>query len=116
MSEELVICGVLIHAVPGTAKELVTELRQIPGTEVHHQTEDGRLIVTVESDDRKRAGDVLIQIQSLSGVASASLVYNHFEEIANDEVDSDETDSDEIDRPELETALLQEMRHETEQA
>ncbi len=94
MSEELVICGVLIHAVPGTAEELVTELSKIPRTEVHQQTEDGRLIVTVESDDRKRAGDVLIQIQSLSGVAAASLVYNHFEEI----------DSDEIDRAELETA------------
>lgn len=99
MSEELVICGVLIHAVPGTAQELVTELGKIPGTEVHHQTEDGRLIVTVESDDRKRAGDVLIQIQSLSGVAAASLVYNHFEEI-----DKEEMASDEIDRSELETA------------
>lgn len=88
MSEELVICGVLIHAVPGTAEELVTELGEIPGTEIHHQTEDGRLIVTVESDDRKQAGDVLIQIQSLSGVAAASLVYNHFEDIDGTELES----------------------------
>lgn len=93
MSEELVICGVLIHAVPGTAPDLVTELGQIPGTEVHHQTEDGRLIVTVESDDRKRAGDVLIQIQSLSGVAAASLVYNHFEEIDKDEIGGSELET-----------------------
>lgn len=88
MSEELVVCGVLIHAVPGTAQELVAELVQIPGTEVHHQTKDGRLIVTVESDDRKRAGDVLIQIQSLPGVAAASLVYNHFEEIDGSELET----------------------------
>lgn len=85
MSEHLIICGLLIHSVPGTTENLVAELCQMPGTEVHHRTEDGRLIVTVESDDKKQAGDILIQMQSLSDVAAASLVYHHFEELEGTE-------------------------------
>lgn len=92
--EYMIICGLLIHSVPGTTENLIAELCQMPGTEVHHRTEDGRLIVTVESDDKTQAGDVLIQMQSLPGVAAASLVYHHFED---------------LDAAEREPAQLQEM-------
>ena len=79
MSHSIIMCGVLVYAIPGTSESLAQDLTAMPGTEVHHKTEDGRLIVTVESDSQRKAGDVLLQLQSLPGVASASLVYHHFE-------------------------------------
>lgn len=81
MNEELIMCGVLVHALPGKAADAVAALGTLPGTEVHHETEDGRLVVTVESNNKRQTGDILIQIQSLPGVASASLVYHHFEQV-----------------------------------
>lgn len=105
MSDDLIMCGVLVHAVPGKADGLVRDLNSLPGTEVHHRTDDGRLIVTLESEDSRQAGDILLQIQSLSGVAAASLVYHHFEQI-------DGPGSVSASDP----GQFQEMKHETEQA
>lgn len=79
MTDNLVLCGVLIHSVPGQKEALARELGQMPGTEVHHKTEDGRLIVTVEADSQKKASQVLTDVQSMPAVAAASLVYHHFE-------------------------------------
>jgi periplasmic nitrate reductase NapD len=79
VSEHLIVCGVLVHAVPGEADGVCRDLNAMPGTEVHERTDDGRLIITVESDSQKKAGDVLIQLQTIPGVAAASLVYHHFE-------------------------------------
>lgn len=91
MNEDLIVCGLLVHAIPGKASGLVNDLGTMPGTEVHHETDDGRLVVTVESGNHRQVGDILIQIQSLPGVASASLVYHHFEQIEGQGFGSDPT-------------------------
>lgn len=91
MNEQLIVCGLLVHAIPGKAPGLVDDLGTMPGTEVHHETDDGRLVVTVESGNQRQVGDILIQIQSLPGVASASLVYHHFEQIEGQGLGSDPT-------------------------
>ena len=105
MNEELIVCGLLVHAIPGKASALVDDLGAMPGTEVHHETDDGRLVVTVESGSQRQVGDTLIQIQSMSGVASASLVYHHFEQIEGQDFEPGPNPA--------RTRQFQEMKHET---
>lgn len=71
------VCGVLVQALPERLEEVRGGLTALPGVEVHHATEDGRLIVTVEDTDDALAGDTLHRLQTVGGVLSASLVYHH---------------------------------------
>jgi len=79
MTESINICGVLIHGRPENAAQLAERIEAIPGTEVHHTAEDGRMVVTVEADTQRVAGDRMLELNKIEGVLSASLVYHHFE-------------------------------------
>ena len=73
------ICGVLVHAAPDRAEDVVAAIRRIPGGEVHEFSENGRLVVTLEDTVDATAFDGLTSIHRLPGVVAASLVYHHFE-------------------------------------
>lgn len=75
------ICGVLIHARQEDIKSVNDQLVSLTGVEVHATTEEGRMIVTVESDRAGEVGDTLMQLQLIPGVVSASLVYQFTDEI-----------------------------------
>ncbi|MFO1189890.1 MAG: chaperone NapD [Alphaproteobacteria bacterium] len=75
------ICGVLVHVRPDRVADVALAMRTIPGSELHGQTADGRLIVTVEDTAGARAFDGLTSIHGLPGVVAASLVYHHFEPV-----------------------------------
>ncbi len=79
MSDTIIICGVLIHAHPDKVSAVSKTLEAKPGIEVHHRTGDGRLIITVEADHQRTAGDRLLELNNIEGVLTASLVYHHFE-------------------------------------
>jgi len=75
------ICGVLIHAKPGFSAEVQTELLKMPGVEVHEATDDNRLVVTVERVGEASLADSLSAFNSIPNVLSATLIYEHAEEI-----------------------------------
>ena len=78
-NEVINICGVLIHAVPGQVSHVKTRLLQYEGVEVHTVTEDGRLIITIDHPDRHQMADTINQLNSVEGVLSAAMVYQHNE-------------------------------------
>ena len=71
------ICGVLIQARPERLDVVRAGLTALPGVEIHHATDDGRLVVTVEDSEETTAGDILHRFHDVAGVVSASLVYHY---------------------------------------
>ena len=82
---EFNICGVLVHARAGFVEKVETSLNAIPGVEVHTTTDDGRLVVTVESEERRFVADTISSLHEVEGVLSAAMVYQFSDEISNNE-------------------------------
>ena len=77
------ICGVLVHANPNKMASVLGALAELEGVEVHRTADGGRIVLTVEDTDRTIALDTMAAIHRLDGVVAASLVYHHFESLAD---------------------------------
>lgn len=77
------ICGVLIYAEPHRRALVAEHLVRLDGVEVHQESDDGRIVVTVEDTETANAIDMLRAASSLDGVIATSLVYHHFEDQAS---------------------------------
>ena len=84
-TNEATICGVLVHSRPENMDVVSERLTTLPGVEIHGNSDDGRLVVTVEGEDQGLTGDTVMQIQNVEGVVSASLVYHFSGEIEDTE-------------------------------
>ncbi len=73
------ISSLLIYADALRAKDICAQLEQLTGVEVHAFTAEGRLIVTVETDDERQMKQTFEQMGSISGVQATMLVYQHSE-------------------------------------
>ena len=74
------ISGLVVHAHPDKLDSVRAAVSGLDGTEVHAETPDGRLVVTVDLADDRAASDTISALTGLDGVLNASLVYNWFEE------------------------------------
>ena len=87
---EFNICGVLVHANQQSIHQVEACLKGMQGVEVHTITDDGRLVVTVESEDRKYVADTITGFYNVDGVLSAAMVYQF-----SDDLDSNENSATE---------------------
>lgn len=75
------ICGILVHSQPDGFEAVKDRLLALPGVEVHGVSDEGRAVVTLETDnDDDVMADSLLQIQHTEGVIAASMIYHHSEE------------------------------------
>jgi periplasmic nitrate reductase NapD len=79
------VCGVVVFALPEHVNAVQKNLEKEEGVEVHAITENGRLVLTVEKEDQQQTGDFLHRIQTLDHVISASMVYQYFDQIADND-------------------------------
>lgn len=79
------VCGVLVYARPEHIKAVRKQLEAEDGVEIHAVTEEGRLVVTVEKEDQQQTGELLNRIQALDHVISASMVYQYFDQVSDNE-------------------------------
>ncbi len=73
------ISSLLIYAQPQRAERVRARIEQLPGLEVHAATADGRLIVTVETNDDREMAQSFEQLGAIPGVHASTLVYHHSE-------------------------------------
>jgi len=73
------ICGVLVHADPARFAQVRAALAASPGVEIHTETADGRLVLTVEDTDTTWASALIAEFHGIEGVLSVALAYHHFE-------------------------------------
>lgn len=75
------VCGVLVHAILEQIGQVRNHLESLNGVEVHQTTDDGRLVVTVESGSRRYVADTISSLHEIDGVLSASMVFQFNDEI-----------------------------------
>ena len=71
------IAGVVVRTRPASIEAVQRRIGLLAGAEVHAASPDGRLVVTVEGDDRGKVADMIYQLDRLEGVLSASMAYEH---------------------------------------
>jgi len=80
-NEVINICGVLVHAIPEKVAQVEKTLLQYEGVEIHSITDDGRLVITIDHPDRHHMMDTINQLNTVEGVLSAAMVYQHNESL-----------------------------------
>ncbi len=73
------ISSALVHAHPANATAVAQRLTALPGVEVHGISPEGKLIVTIESDDDDTTLATYTRIGQVEGVLAAAMIYNQSE-------------------------------------
>ncbi|MCC6659222.1 MAG: chaperone NapD [Rhodocyclaceae bacterium] len=73
------ISSIIVHAQPTELASVRGSLEQIPGVEVHAATDDGKLVVTIETDTDGETARTFDRINVMDGVMSAAMVFHQFE-------------------------------------
>lgn len=73
------ISSIIVHPGPGLAGDVRARLLAMAGVEVHAVGEDGRMIITVETDGEGAMIDAFETVTKTEGVLSASMVYHQTE-------------------------------------
>jgi len=81
------ISGVVVRTFPRNLQDVWQMLEQFEGVEVHGANDDGRLVVTVEKQGERDIADLLVHMQDVPGVLSASMVYHQFEDLGQQEAE-----------------------------
>ena len=79
------ICGVMIHAVADKRLQVENFLSQSQGVEVHANSDEGKLVVTVESEDNRYVADTIMSFKDIDGVLSASMIYQFSDAMTTNE-------------------------------
>ncbi|KAF0165968.1 MAG: periplasmic nitrate reductase NapD [Rhodocyclaceae bacterium] len=80
------ISSAIIHALPGDVAVVQAGLATLAGVEVHAISPDGKLIVTIETDDDGSNVATYERIGQLDGVMSTAMVYHQTESEPDKEI------------------------------
>ena len=75
------IAGIVVHASQSNLEKIKQAISLLPGSEIHAVSPEGKMVVTLEASRSTVIADQLNAIHALPGVYSASLVYQHHEDI-----------------------------------
>lgn len=91
------IAGIVVHASKSDMEKIKQAISFLPGSEIHAVSPEGKMVVTLEASRSIEIVDQLNAIHALPGVYSASLVYQHHEDIdaLNEEI-RDEPDASKL--------------------
>lgn len=73
------ISSVIVHARPGSADIVRELLNNMAGIEVHGVSPEGKLVVTIETDDDEGTTQAFERISKADGVLSAAMVFHQVE-------------------------------------
>ncbi len=73
------ISSAIIHAHAANSAAVTARLIALAGVEVHGVSPEGKIIVTIESDDDSTTIDTFTRIGQLEGVLATAMVYNQSE-------------------------------------
>ena len=78
-SRILNISSAIVYARPGHDQALREQLAQVPGVEVHAVSEDGKIVVTIETDNDRDAIDTYEAIGRLTNVLNVAMIFQQTE-------------------------------------
>ena len=80
------ISSAIIHVLPGNVAIVQAGLATLVGVEVHGISSEGKMIVTIETEDEGSNADTYQRIGQLDGVMSAAMVYHQTESEPDKEI------------------------------
>ncbi len=75
------IASMMVQAKPETMPVLIPALNRITGVEVHASGDNGRMVVTLETENDQHFMELVAAIESQEHVLNAQLVYHQIEEL-----------------------------------
>ena len=78
---EIHISSMVVHAIPDYLRSVKNNIEHLPGAEIHGESENGKLVVVLESQTQTHITDVIEEINNLEHVLSVALVYHQIEPI-----------------------------------
>ena len=82
-ASEVHISSMVVHARPDHLQAVKSRIEQLPGAEIHAESESGKLVIVLESNTQTYITDVIEKISDIDHVLSTALVYHHIETIEN---------------------------------
>jgi len=71
------ISSLVVQTLPDMLPGVRKRLTAIPGTDVFAESDEGKLVVVLDSEDHRRAAERISDIQQDAGVLSATLIYQY---------------------------------------
>ena len=73
------ISSAIVYAKSEDEPALRSLLSQVPGVQVHASTDDGKMIITIESENDRSAVAVYEGIERMAGVLSVAMIFQQTE-------------------------------------
>jgi len=73
------ISSAIVYTAPAQTDALRAHLTTLPGVEVHANTDDGKLVISIEADNDRNAAATYEAIERLPGVLSMALIFQQTE-------------------------------------
>ena len=79
------ICSLVVHAKPEKVDFVHAQLDAFDGVEVHANTEQGKLVVTVEGSGDDMLADTMARFNDVDGVLNSVMIYHYCGDDSADE-------------------------------
>lgn len=77
--QEVHISSMVVHARPDQLTSVKNKIEHLPGAEIHAESDNGKLVVVLETQNQGYITDVIEKINQLEHVLNTSLVYHQIE-------------------------------------
>ncbi len=75
------VCSLVVQAKPAKLAQVKADILAIPTAEIHgEKAEEGKLVVTLESDRQLALADLIDEVKDVDGVIVVSLISNYLDE------------------------------------
>ncbi|RED52117.1 chaperone NapD [Aestuariispira insulae] len=74
--DEYHIASLVVHARPDQLAQVRWAIAELAGAEPHDESDDGKIIATIEAATEQHVLDRIKEIQLINGVLSAVMVYH----------------------------------------
>jgi nitrate reductase NapD len=79
-SKEIHISSMVVHARPEWLQSVKSGIERLAGTEIHGESDEGKLVVVLESDSQTQITDIIEKINNFEHVLNTALVYHQIEQ------------------------------------
>lgn len=75
------VCSLVVQTKPAKLEQVQADILNIPHSEIHGvKAEEGKIIVTIESDRQLALADRIDEVKEIDGVIVVSLISNYLDE------------------------------------
>lgn len=75
------VCSLVVQAKPAKLEQVKADILKIPHSEIHGvKAEEGKLVVTIESDVHLALAGRIDEVKDIDGVIVVSLISNYIDE------------------------------------